>query len=478
MLESANALSSPIAWSPVTQTPVLQDNQFSVTLQATGGNRFFRLRLPGLTTIRQSSPANGEEGVAVIRETIVWFTEPLATNAVVSTNNFYAGYGGRRLLSRVELSSDRMKATLFYLEPLPGSTRVNVVFDATGLNDFLGKPLDADSNGQPGGSALISFTTLSTTPLAGTAMVGTVYASDLVPGAGTDTNAVNRPLEGVTITVDGMEQTLRTTTDALGNFKLEPVPPGQFFVKIDGRTAVGSQWLSGGAYYPYVGKMWEAIAGKEDNQAGGTGKIYLPLIIQGTLQPVSMTNDTVITFPPSVVSNNPALAGVSIDVPANALFSDDGTRGGKVGLAPVPPDRLPGPLPPGAQPALVITVQTDGPLNFDRPAPVCFPNLPDPNTGQLLAPGTKQALISFNHKKGDWEAVGSMTVSADGKFICTDPGIGILQPGWHFYAPPPPPHRHHHLIRPIAVPVDGGSFQLSVGYFPDRMCIVAARQRA
>src|SRR5262249_61028791 len=123
-----------------------------------------------------------------------------------------------------------------------------------------------------------------------------------------------------------------------------------------------------------------------------------------------------ISLPPSGVANNPALAGGSVTVPANSLFSDDGARGGKVGIAPVPPDRLPGPLPPGAELPLVITVQTDGPLNFDKPAPVCFPNLPDPVTGQQLPPGSKQSLISFNHKKAICEVVGTMRVSADGKF--------------------------------------------------------------
>src|SRR5207249_1727262 len=157
----------------------------------------------------------------------------------------------------------------------------------------------------------------------------------------------------------------------------------------------------------------------------------------GTLQAVSMTQDTPISFPASVVAANPALAGVTITVPANSLFSDDGTRGGKVGIAPVPPDRLPGPLPPGLEPPIVITVQTDGALNFDKPAPVCFPNLPDPVLGKPLSAGSKQALISFNHKKGIWEAVGDMTVSADGKMICTDPGVGILQPGWHGVGPKP-----------------------------------------
>ena len=33
---------------------------------------------------------------------------------------------------------------------------------------------------------------------------------------------------------------------------------------------------------------------------------------------------------------------------------------------------------------IVITVQTDGATNFDEPVPVCFPNLPDPETGNRL----------------------------------------------------------------------------------------------
>ena len=78
--------------------------------------------MPPFTSIRESSPVNGETGVAVIRETIVQFSASLASSSVVTTDNFYAGYGGQKLLSRVELSTDRRKATLFYLEPLPGST--------------------------------------------------------------------------------------------------------------------------------------------------------------------------------------------------------------------------------------------------------------------------------------------------------------------------------------------------------------------
>jgi hypothetical protein len=431
-LQQTTSLSGIPDWQDVDLVPVLNGAKFVVPVKPLSVAQFFRLREPLLATIANTSPFNGEEDVAVTRESIVRFTTALQTNTVLATDKFYAFSAGRRILSRVELSSDRRRASLFYLEPLPGSARVDVFLDPSGLSDSIGRPVDSTPFGLD--HNIFSFQTLSLSPLPNTVVIGTVYASELVPGPDTGTNTVDRPLAGVTITVDGMEQSLRAVTDAQGKFILSPVPPGRFFVHIDGRTirddASGIRYPDL-AYYPFVGKAWEAVAGKQDNFAGGSGKIYLPLITQGTLQQVSMTNNTTISFPPNVISSNPALAGVSITVPANSLFSDDGRRGGKVGIAPVPPDRLPGPLPPGLELPIVITVQTDGALNFDKPVPICFPNLANHITGKPWPPGTKGALISFSHKKGVWEDVGGMTVSTDGKFFCTDPGVGILQPGWH-----------------------------------------------
>src|SRR6185295_11957048 len=117
-------------------------------------------------------------------------------------------------------------------------------------------------------------------------------------------------------------------------------PAGRFFVHVDGRTVTNGipnadlLW-SERAYYPFIGKAWEAVPGRGDNLAAGTGEIFLPLIPVGTLQPVSATKDTVITFAPSVLAANPQLQGVQITVPANSLFSDDGRRGGRVGISPV-----------------------------------------------------------------------------------------------------------------------------------------------
>lgn len=410
-----------------------------------------------LTTIVESSPANGESGIALSRETIFRFNHPLSPSTLLTTNNLRATFAGRQILARVEFSSDRKKVTLFYQEPLPASARIRVTFNSTNLTDYLGRALDLDGDGQPGGNAILDFDTLSITPVAGTAVFGHVFASLQVPVVNTNnttTNFVNQPLPGVLISVIGAEQDIFTTTDAQGFFRLTNCPAGKFFVSVDGRTATNGipnghlRWDERD-YYPLVGKPWEAVAGRTNNLAGGTGLIYLPLVQAGTLQPVNPTADTTISFPGNIVAANPAWAGVSVTIPTNALFSDNGTRGGRVGLAPVPADRLPERLPAGIVHALDISIQTDGPQNVDRPLPVRFPNLPDPQTGLKLPPGAKSALMSYNHDTGRWEVQGPMTVTADGNYVETDPGVGVRQPGWHGVMPgtmgtggpigPPPP---------------------------------------
>lgn len=178
-----------------------------------------------LSTVRFSSPSSGEADVAVTRETVVYFTVPLAPSAALDTTKFTAEFGGKKILSRVEIASDRKKATLFYLEPLPSNARIRVVLDSTGLTDLLNRPVDGDANGQGGGIHRFSFDTLSITPLSNTAIVGRVIASER------GTGGVETPLAGVTITVNGAEETLRAVTDAQGNFTLSPCPAGTFFVK-------------------------------------------------------------------------------------------------------------------------------------------------------------------------------------------------------------------------------------------------------
>lgn len=368
-----------------------------------------------------SSPANGEDGVAVTRETILRFRNPI-NPASVTDSAVTAWFGQQQLTARTHISSDAKTVTLFYSNPLPPSARVRVQVDGNIITDSSGVPFDVDGDKQPGGVTTVSFDTLGLTVIPGTSVCGRVFASELDVN---DRNAsINVPLQGVTITVDARND-LRAITGADGNFCLDPAPAGEFFVHIDGRTATNG--VPAGAYYPFVGKSWVSLPGRQ----ASVGDIFLPLVVPGTLQTVSETTETTIQFADAITEQFPEFEGVQITVPANSLFADDGTTGGMVGIAPVPPDRLPGQLPPGLNFPIVITVQTDGATNFDVPAPICFPNLPDETTGQALAPGEKSTLWSFNHDTGRFEISGPMTVSADGKTVCSDPGYGVTAPGWH-----------------------------------------------
>jgi hypothetical protein len=426
-LETSNTLAAE-SWAKVNDQISFVEHRFLVSMPYNGERRFYRVRqiIPPTAAITEASPQNGAGDVAVTRETVIRFNTPLSESTTIDEDTIYADFGGERLATRIQLSEDRRTLTLFYTEALPGGAQITVFIDGNKLEDIVGRKIDADSDGNPGGIGTLAFNTLNLATIPGTAVVGQVLASELGEENG---QPINMPLEGVTISLDGKEDTVFAVTDTEGNFKLEPVPGGEFFVHIDGRTATTSTYPDG-AYYPFVGKSWKSIPGQDTTLAGGTGVIHLPLIQADSLNPVSSTSDTEITFTDEILQEFPELNGVTITVPANSLFSDDGSRGGSVGIAPVPPDRLPGQLPEMLQFPIVFTVQTDGASNFDTPALVRFPNLPDPVTGNVLPPGAKTALWSFNHDSGRWEIQGSMTISADGLFAVSDPGVGIRSPGW------------------------------------------------
>lgn len=429
VLETTPSVGSGTTWTVVDDPASLVGDSRLVRLSPSATERFFRLRGSSRPVIVQHvQPRQGETGVAVTRETVMSLDG--SVRAVPAADGFgVSGYAaGRQLIGRWDLSDDGTSITWFPLEPMPGASRIRVEVRGETFVDGAGQALDADGDGVPGGVGVVEFDTLGNAGVPGTAVVGRVLASERGP------SNEDLPLARVTITVDGAEEVLRTVTDSNGYFRLDPAPAGRFFVHVDGRTATTSEW-PGGAYYPVVGKAWEALPGVTNNPAGGNGLIYLPRVQDGALQTISPVETTIVRFVPEVAATNAVLAGVEVRVPPNSLFTDSGLRGGRVGIAPVAPDRLPEPLPPGLEFPLVITIQTDGPSNFDRPVPVRFPNLPDPITGEKLPPGAKTALWSFNHDTGRWEPQGTMTISADGNFADTDPGVGVLQPGWHGVSP-------------------------------------------
>ena len=249
----------------------------------------------------QSSPPHGEGGVAITREIILRLSRPLHESTLVDNNCVSAEFAGEPLPARIHLTPDRRTIILFYENPLPAVARIRVTVAGDLLIDDKTNAVDADGDQVAGGTGIIDFDTLSLSIVSNTIVCGHVFASERVFVEGIN-EWFNRPLAGVTITVDGQEDTLRPVTDTMGNFRSDPAPAGEFFVHIDGTTATND--VSLGAYYPVVGKSWEAAPGEETN----IGEIYLPLIVENTLKEVSETEDTTITFPETVLANSPELA--------------------------------------------------------------------------------------------------------------------------------------------------------------------------
>ena len=168
-----------------------------------------------------SSPADGERGVALTRETIIRFPKPISKTTDPDANSIFAEFGGEKLAASYHTSPNRRIVTLFYTNSLPASARIRVTVFGDSLPDFDGTPIDVDGNGVTGGTAIFEFDTLTLTILPGlekkTAVCGRVFASqqDLAVDGAT---FLDKPLAGVTITVDGAEDTLFTVTDACGNF--------------------------------------------------------------------------------------------------------------------------------------------------------------------------------------------------------------------------------------------------------------------
>ncbi|MCB9892489.1 MAG: Ig-like domain-containing protein [Planctomycetes bacterium] len=372
------------------------------------------------------SPFDGEEGVALTRETILRFDEALDARSV-RDSIVSVQAGSHTVTPRLFLARDGLTLTLFWEPALPAGETIEVSLRGRGLRTRTRKPVDLDGDGRPGGDLAFAFTTVALERVPRTDVSGRVFASEVE-------GVRNVPLAGVTVFVDGLESEAFTTTDHLGNFCLRDLPAGRLFVHIDGSTASSAPQ---GFYYPTVGKAWETRRGERIN----VGTIHLPAVAENALHETSRTQPVAVQIASEQLGRitDPALAQwlseIELVVPADSLFANDGTRGGRVGIAPVARDRLPGVLPPGLNLPIVITVQTDGPSNFEVPAQITFPNLPDPTTGEALPPGTQTALWSFNHDTGRFEVVGTATVTPDGRFIESDPGEGIRAPGWHGTAP-------------------------------------------
>lgn len=417
------------SWREVTTSSIPQEGVLVWPVDSTASAQFFRVRLEesqAVVSIASLSPSDGEEMVNVTRETIVRLDGAVDPETITS-DSFYLIAEGEHVAGRVVPSSTEKFATFFYDSALPASTEVRIVVEGDQIMGRNGAALDADGDGQPGGRLTADFRTLPLTRIPGTDVFG--FVRDSFSG---------EPIEGATIRVDAFPEA-NAVTDENGRFLLEDMPAPEFFVHVDGSTAVN---VPEGFSYPNVGKPFHSVPGESVQIAmdGEPFDIFLPLMSEGDVQSLSTTEETDVGFGedgearlqemfPEVDSAMFDLMEVTFA--PGAAVDEEGNAATEAALVPVPPDRIPAPLPSGLDPSLVISIQAGGASNFDVPAPVTFPNL------EGLPPGSKASIFSFNHDAGRWESVGLGTVSDDGQVIVSDPGVGILAPGWHSTGPPP-----------------------------------------
>ncbi|NJO63132.1 MAG: hypothetical protein HC836_34420 [Richelia sp. RM2_1_2] len=435
----SNTVARLILATPLTQTSY--QLAISTEIKDLAGNAIAENTILDFSVIPPSveiSPSNGEEMVALTRETIVRF-DAKVDPSTVNNESFYVIANGERLQGRIVVSSTEEFATFFYDEPLPQSTEVRVVVDGDKIKSRSGIAIDGNRDGIAGGIATADFTTLPLSRIEGTDVFGYVYDS-----YNKNEDGSNIPLQGVVIRLDSLPDVF-AVTDENGYFKLEDVPAPEFYVYIDGSNVVNTPE---GTQYASLGKAFHSVPGQETQlfMDGEPFDVYLPVMSASDIVKLSDTEDTDVGFGEASLaflqSQFPDIdpevwQQTQVKFVAGSATDDAGNAATQAMIVPVDPNRLPAPLPPGMNPGLVISIQAGGEngfnreadggaTNFDVPAPVTFPNL------EGLAPGEKSLIWTFNHDAGDWEVIGTGTVSEDGKSIVSDEGVGIRAPGWHF----------------------------------------------
>jgi len=385
--------------------------------------------LHNTTTITTVSPQNGETMVSINREAIVQFSRRIDPISLTE-DAFYLLANGQRVAGRTALSSSRDVVTFYYDAPLTGSTAVRIIVDGEKLLDENGRKIDADGNNYPGGSGTFDFITIPLTRIPGSNVSGFIYDANRV-----DEQGGNIPISGVVLRVEGISG-LQAVTDERGYFQLEDLPAPEFYVTID---ATGSPAPTG-AQYGSIRKAFHSVAGHATVLVDGNGRpfdIFLPLIHQQDTIPVVADQVTTATFGPQGLQT---LAQIQPDIPVteweklqviippNSVFYDDGTPATKITVVPLPSARIPVPVPEGLNPSIVFTVDAGGATNVDGFAQLIYPNVHN------LPPGEKRLVWSFDHDAGKWITTGTVTVSADGSVMVSDPGSGVKTLGWRLIA--------------------------------------------
>jgi len=237
-------------------------------------------------------------------------------------------------------------------------------------------------------------------PAAATAVTGVVLDN------------TSRPIEGVTVRIDGT--VLVATTDAEGQFRIDGAPVGEAEVIVDGSTAARPG-------------VWASLTFRLTTIAGRDNDLGMPIF----LLPLDVADGLYVDETTGGVLTVPDVPGLTLEVLPGTVTFPGGSKSGVVSMTVVHSDRVPMVPNFGQQPRLIVTIQPTG-ARFDPPAKITYPNI------EGLAPGETTDLYSFDHDLGHFVSIGPGTVTDDGTMLVSDPGVGIIKAGWHCGGDPIP----------------------------------------
>jgi archaellum component FlaG (FlaF/FlaG flagellin family) len=408
-------------------------------------------------TVEKYFPKQGASQIGSTFRPEVVFSRPVDLRTLNASSFYAIDLSGNRLVTNIVPALDGSFAWLFFADGMPSSSTISVIVDGNKIRGLDGQLIDADANGVPGGVLTYSFSTVSQEVLDNTSILGRVVdpGNDLKPmtiddiKAGPDgilftsDDVFERPVAGARVFILGSNLP-PVFTDAAGYFWIPSAPSGTVKLAIDGRTATNSP---AGFFFPEMVLDLNIEVGTTNTVMGSTGsqekrqanldrtEVYLPRLRTEMLQDVSDVTTTIITVD---AGSSPNLTDeqreqLSLEVTPGSVIGEDGQPldDAKIGISTVPPELVRDMLPAGLlQHTFDVTIQAPGAAVFNNPLPMRFPNVFN------APPGATMNFLSFDHTTGRLVVEGTATVSKDGLFVSTDPGVGITKPGWHGLTPP------------------------------------------
>ena len=386
------------------------------------------LALTGMPfVVTDHTPLDGESEVGVTVRPQILFSKPVDPTTL-NAGNFFASVSGQKLDATIVPAKTGEFAWLFLTDPMPGSTMVEVTVDGSTIR-ALGEntPLDADSDGTPGGVLTFAFSTVSTTPLLGTALSGRIAdagpdlmpltADDTLPGPdgtlGTADDLILRPLAGVSVSLLGVPGS-SALTGSDGRFEMAAVPAGEMTVLIDGRTATAPPAGFTFQKLNFAASIEPAAANVLTAESGA---VYLGRLPVSSFETVDAAAPTVLTLRPEAAFDltEEQRQQFTLEIEPGSLIGADGqaVSSGQVGLNVIPAELLRALLPAGIpDPVLAFTIDRVGFSDFSAPPQLTLPNLTD------AVPGTSFLLLTLDPATGELVAGETLTVVAGA------PGIG------------------------------------------------------